>query len=128
AITEEAPLDKLLTKQGKAHEGFHADAGLGCFMDAATHRRYLKQVDDWYWEQPKGANYFQQVLAGEFETYSGSHPYSHAYGDWNNHVVDVTQGLNVMMFSTGWGHGYYPAYWGYADGEEAVELTIDFQI
>ncbi len=32
------------------------------------------------------------------------------------------------MFSSGWGDGYYPTYWGYNDNNETIELTIDFML
>ncbi|MEL6537670.1 MAG: DUF4241 domain-containing protein [Bacteroidota bacterium] len=127
AVTEDVPQDQLQTAQVGDYWGFSAEAGLGCFMDAATNARYVKKVDDWYYYE-QGRNYYEQILAGEFQAYSEGNPFAHTFSHWNSHVVEPSQGLNVMMFTSGWGSGYYPVYWGYGEGDEAVELTIDFLI
>lgn len=107
--------------------GFPVDAGLGCFVDKSTNELFIKRMHDLYKSNPE-SNYYDDVLAAEFGEYSGNHKYSRGGGDWNNHIVDKESGFNVIMFSSGWGDGTYPTFWGMNDKNEIVELTIDFLV
>ena len=77
-------------------------------------------------EKDEEANYYDEVLAEEFREYSGKNQFSRELGDWNDHHPDAESDNNVIMFASGWGDGYYPAYWGLNDNGDTVELTIDF--
>ncbi len=105
--------------------GFPVGAGLGCFVDESTNDLYLKMIDQFYSENPD-KNYYDDLLAKEFEEYSSKSEFSSEIGDWNNHIIDNQKKLNIIMFSSGWGDGYYPTYWGYDEIGSTIELTIDF--
>lgn len=125
AVSDDMNLEELTSLKENEYFGFPVDAGLACFLDASTNQIYSKKLDDYYANQPD-ANYYDDLLAKEFKEYSSYNKYSSKNGDWNNHIV--VKDLNVIMFSSGWGDGYYPTFWGYNDSKETVELTIDFMI
>ncbi|MFL9839310.1 DUF4241 domain-containing protein, partial [Flavobacterium sp. ST-75] len=72
------------------------------------------------------ANYYDEVLGEEFRQYSGKNSFSRELGDWNDHHPDKDSDNNAIMFASGWGDGYYPAYWGLDADGDAVELVVDF--
>lgn len=41
--------------------------------------------------------------------------------------MNVT-GLNVMIFSSGYGDGFYASYWGFDDTGSPVALVTDFRV
>jgi hypothetical protein len=127
ALTEDMKIEDLANLKEGQYFGFPVDAGLGCFLDAKTNLIYLNKMKEFYQKYPD-KNYYDDLLAAEFDTYSSSNKYSSDIGDWNNHVVDDKSDMNILMFASGWGDGYYPTYWGYNDKKEAIELTIDFLI
>ena len=127
AVTNDMKLEDLTTLKEGEYFGFPVDAGLACFIDVETNAKYLSKMNKFYKENPD-QNYYDDLLAEEFEKYSSGNKYSRDLGDWNNHVIDNASGLNTIMFASGWGDGYYPTYWGHNDSNETVELTIDFMI
>ncbi len=127
AVTNDIKIDVLSKLKDGEYFGFPVDSGLGCFTDEKTNEVFLSKISRFYSENPN-KNYYDDLLAEEFNKYSSKSKYSRDLGDWNNHILSNTSHLNVMMFASGWGDGYYPAYWGYDDKQETVELTIDFLI
>jgi siroheme synthase len=47
---------------------------------------------------------------------------------WANHVLDDETGLNIVLFSSGWGNGQYKTYWGLDARGAALCLMTDFQV
>lgn len=127
AVSDDMKIDDLTSLKEGEFFGFAVDAGLGCFLDEKTNRSYLRKLNRFYKETPE-KNYYDDLLASEFDKYSSGHKYSRDLGDWNNHIINDSSDLNIIMFASGWGDGYYPTYWGYNDKKESVELTIDFLI
>ncbi|TKG95191.1 DUF4241 domain-containing protein [Puteibacter caeruleilacunae] len=127
AITDDMKIEDLKDLKDDEYFGFSVDAGLGCFIDEKTNLKFIKEIDNFYKENPKG-NFYFDLLAKEFDTRSSGSKYLKDGCDWNNHVVDKETGVNVLMFSSGWGDGFYPTYWGHNSSKEIVELTIDFMI
>lgn len=125
AVTGDITIKDLETLKNDEFFGFPVDSGLGCFVDKVTNDLYNKLQDEFYKKNPNG-NYYDGILANEFKIYSSNNSYSDNIGDWNNHIVDKEKNLNMIMFSSGWGDGHYPTYWGFNQENELIELTIDF--
>ncbi|RYH12673.1 MAG: DUF4241 domain-containing protein [Alphaproteobacteria bacterium] len=100
--------------------GYGVDTGLGSYMDKAT--AALIDERDKAVQAEKGASYisyYDDVLFDELGP-NGDVPILHQ-------PVASKPG-NVAIFSSGWGDGFYPVYWGLdAEGRPIVLLT-DFQI
>src|SRR5690606_8708380 len=107
--------------------GFPVDSGLACFLDEETNASLNAKMDELQQKDPE-ANYYDEVLADEFKAYSSKNKFSRELGDWNDHRPDKESDNNVIMFASGWGDGYYPAYWGLDENGETIELVIDFLI
>lgn len=127
AITEGAKISQLKRLKADEYFGFPVDAGLGCFLDEKTNEVYERKCEEFERDNP-GKNYYVDILVEEFAENAKGSPYSSSFGDWNNHLVDEKDNLNIIMFSSGWGDGSYPTYWGTNDKNEIVELVIDFML
>jgi hypothetical protein len=104
--------------------GFGVDAGLGCFCDVQTQTRY-NQWDADFMKQNAGGNAYDDFFANEFQK-NAEHP--DYVADWLNFTVPGTADLNIVMFSSGFGDGFYPCYWGVTDNGEICSLVVDFQV
>ena len=127
ALRDDIKMENIADLKEDEYIGFPVDGGLGCFLDVKTNALYVYEFDSIY-EQYSDYKMYNDLLTEEFLNYSSNNRYSGEQGDWNNHIVDIKSGLNVIMFTSGWGDGIYPAYWGYNDKKETVELTIDFLV
>jgi len=107
--------------------GYGVDAGLACFTDATSMELFDKSMDDFYKNHPV-KNYYTDVLAPEFKVSSGDHPLSVPEGTWNNHFPVKGDDRNVVMFSSGWGDGTYPVYWGLDASGNITEMVTDFGV
>jgi hypothetical protein len=84
---------------------YEVDAGMGCFFD----RDATSVVDE------ATANaWLAAIEARRVDT-------------WTWHVTDLGK-ANLLMFSSGWGDGVYPSYWGLDARGEIVELVTDFEV
>jgi hypothetical protein len=84
---------------------YGVDAGTGCFFDVAARG----PVDD---ETAKA-----WLAAFDLD----------GQPTWGSHVADVGP-ANVVMFSSGWGDGFYTSYWGLDAADRVVELVTDFEV
>jgi len=125
AVTEDITPEELKDLNEDEFYGFPVDSGLACFMDAETNPVFIARMDSVQEGKPE-SNYYDEVLAEEFRAYSGKNNFSRELGDWNDHHPDKDSDNNIIMFASGWGDGYYPAYWGLNDNGETVELVVDF--
>lgn len=125
AITEDLTEEELNDLGEDEFYGFPVDSGIACFLDVETNPFYLSRIDKLQ-EKDGEADYYDEVLADEFSNYSGKNAFSRSLGDWNDHKPDEASDNNVIMFSSGWGDGYYPAFWGLNENGDNVELVIDF--
>jgi len=107
--------------------GFPVESGLAAFLDEETNAQFIAKMDALEEAKPD-ANYYDEVLAEQFRAYSGKNTFSRELGDWNDHRISDDTDNNVIMFASGWGDGYYPAYWGLNDNGDTIELAIDFLI
>lgn len=96
--------------------GYGVDAGLGCFMDAATAATLARVMNEV--EGPSG-NYYDDVLATEL---------SDVAKPWCDHHPVAADGANVVIAQSGWGDGMYSSHWGIDEGGDTVCLVTDFQV
>ncbi len=97
--------------------GYPVDAGTGCFMDADASRALLAPVAP----SAAGKDASDELLdvLDEHEVYTWS---------WADLTLDNTTGANVIVFSSGWGDGFYSSYWGYDAAGQRVTLVTDFGV
>ncbi|WP_330444060.1 DUF4241 domain-containing protein [Flavobacterium sp. C4GT6] len=127
AITDDITKEEMDELTDDEFFGFPVDSGLACFLDEETNAALNAKIDALQEKDPE-ANYYDEVLAEEFKAYSSKNKFSRELGDWNDHRPDRESDNNVIMFASGWGDGYYPAYWGLDESGETIELVIDFLI
>ena len=127
ALTEDITDDQIKNLQSGEFFGYGVDAGLGCFADSETNGVFNAAMDRFQKDNPNG-NYYDDLLALEFKTASGQHPFSREDGDWTNHFPNKGDNHNVVMFASGWGDGSYPTYWGTDSNGRIVELITDFMV
>ena len=105
--------------------GFGVDTGMGCVADKKTQDEYVK-----YWkklEEEEGADnpyddIFEELLE---ESFKKSPKYQRDCGDWTNFIIPDSD-LNIPVFASGWGDGYYPCYFGYDEKGELCGFYIHF--
>ena len=94
--------------------GYPVDAGTGCFMDgkaAALLAERMKSEDEYY-----------QTIIGDMEkTYV--HTWSYATVRPSPQHED-----NCVVFSSGWGDGFYASYFGYSAAGDVICLVTDFDV
>lgn len=127
AITEDLTEEELEELGEEEFYGFPVESGIACFLDEQTNAQLVAKMDAAEEKDPE-SNYYDEVLAAEFKEYSGKNKLSRDLGDWNDHHPDKESDNNVIMFASGWGDGYYPAYWGLNENGDTVELVLDFLI
>lgn len=127
ALTDDLTEEELNDLSQDEFYGFPVESGLASFMDEETGDEFIKKMDA-FEETSAEANYYDEILAEEFRTYSGKNNFSRELGDWNDHKISNDNDNNVIMFASGWGDGYYPAYWGLNENGDITELVIDFLI
>lgn len=127
ALTDDLTEEELNDLGDEEFYGFPVESGLACFLDEETNGQLIAKMDALQERDPE-ANYYDEVLAEEFREYSGKNNFSRELGDWNDHRPDKESDNNVIMFASGWGDGYYPAYWGLDEEGNTIELVIDFLI
>lgn len=104
-------LDEL--PEGRIY-GYGVDSGTGSFLDLEsaktlvhnfmTNDKYFDELNDNF-----GKNYIHTR-------------------SWVIYEADPEKKLNVAMFSSGYGDGFYPSYWGYASDNSVVCLVTDFGV
>lgn len=104
--------------------GFGVDAGMGCVADKKSQDEYSK-----YWKklEEEGADnpyddIFEELLEESFKNFP---KYQRDCGDWTNFIIPDTD-LNIPVFVSGWGDGYYPCYFGYDEKGELCGFYILF--
>jgi len=117
-----------LKEQGD-YFGFPVDAGLGGFFDLRSGVEYNKFLDEFIKNNP-GKNFYEDFFEAEFKKNSNKpNDFSDPddIGDWVNYQFPGTD-LNITIFHSGFGDGYYPAYWGIKNDGTVVSLVIDFHV
>lgn len=96
--------------------GYSVDSGIGGFMSSET-AQTMDRLDT---EDPK--EYERIMLREVMEQLEDS--YVHTYSTLNYTFGD--SGLNAAMFSSGFGDGVYPSYFGFGADDEICCLVTDF--
>lgn len=104
--------------------GFPVDAGLASFFDYKTGIEYQKFESDFAKSNPNG-NIYDDFFEIEFKKNSKNKNNPDEIGDWINYTFPNTE-LNIPMFQSGYGDGFYPAYWGIDEQGNVSSLVIDF--
>jgi hypothetical protein len=94
--------------------GYPVDSGTGCFVDLKAARVLDKRMS----EDP---DYFEQLLAAAKPVYVHTR-------DWADFPLEAETGMNVVFFSSGFGDGTYPSYWGYDGAGGLACLVTDFRV
>lgn len=105
--------------------GFGVDAGMGCIADIQTQQEYKK-----YWkkrcEEENDIDSYDDLFCDILcESYKENPKYQCQYGDWANWTVPGTDN-NILVFTSGWGDGVYPCYFGYDHNNEICGIYILF--
>lgn len=104
--------------------GFPVDAGLGGFMDAEAAQHYAHVRQAFQADRPNG-NLYTDLFEAEFTKNAAP---GRRDGDWINYRFPGRPDLNVVMFSSGYGDGVYPAYWGVSRNGGTVSLVADLHV
>jgi hypothetical protein len=91
--------------------GYEVDVGLGSFMDLEAARLLQANME--------ADDRFHDYI---FESVEENKP------EWANIPLSPAAGLNIAVFSAGFGDGSYLSYWGYGESKNVACLVTDFQI
>jgi len=98
--------------------GYGVNTGTGCFMDAEA-AIYLQAYEDKRYQEDNNF-YFYEEFAEALEQ-----NYKHTW-DWL--VTRFHDKVDIAMFTTGFGDGMYPSFWGLNENGEPACLVTDFLI
>ena len=94
--------------------GYGVDSGTGSFLDLETAKVLVHNF-------MTNENYFSELYEHFDKNYISTR-------SWVIYETDPGKKLNIAMFSSGYGEGYYPSYWGYANDSSVVCLITDFGV
>lgn len=95
------PGENIAELKGGKFFGYGVDSGMGCFVDADA---------------------FQGMSDEDIDARLEPLP----SGDWGELVLNPTTGASLVAFSSGWGDGAYPSYWGLDRNGDVAALVTDF--
>ena len=126
-----APGKKAMTLEKATMEftdsnGYFVDSGIGSFMDELTSHALAEVFAEFYRTRPTG-NYYTDVLAAEFKKNAISPHDPSDIGKWNLHYLPNSE-MNVAMFASGLGDGFFESFWGLDEDGEVIYLVTDFKI
>jgi len=108
--------------------GFGVDAGLGCFCDVQSQKYYNEWADELRTQDQYEDIVYNDFIAPGFKKNSKDPGNADEIGDWLNFNIPTHPDLNIIMFSSGYGDGSYPGYWGVTANGDICSLVIDFQV
>jgi uncharacterized protein DUF4241 len=116
AVSWTMALTERQDPSGLEHDGYFGygvDAGTGCFMDPVAGQLLAERMD-------REDEYFNVIIDGMETTYKDTR----SWLDWR---PSPERDENIICFSSGWGDGSYPSFFGFsADGRVCMLLTDFF--
>ncbi|WMW80897.1 DUF4241 domain-containing protein [Undibacterium cyanobacteriorum] len=109
ALVENQSVEKLGADE---FFGYGVDAGTGCFMDADAALLLQERMD-------QDEEYFEQIG----EQMDATYKYTRS---WASVLPSTASKANIVCFSSGWGDGCYPSFFGYSSDGKVVSLVTDF--
>jgi hypothetical protein len=97
---------------------YPVDSGTGSFMDAQTAEMVFEKIQK---SDHNGPEHLSNRLIKEMEKNRV------ASGDWANFRI-ADSGLNLVIFSSGFGDGGYRSYFGLDKDGQVTELITDFEV
>jgi hypothetical protein len=94
--------------------GYGVDSGTGCFMDPVAGRLHRARTD----EDPA---YDNAIIEDMDKSYSPTR----SWLDWR---PSPDHPENIICFSSGWGDGVYPSFFGLSDEASLTALVTDFLV
>lgn len=94
--------------------GYAVDAGTGCFMDEAASRLLMERMK-------ADEEYYQTLIDTMEKTYVTT-------WSWASVLLSERRAENCVVFSSGWGDGFYPSYFGFSAEGDVVCLVTDFDV
>lgn len=114
------PGQDINSLKGDEFFGYPVDAGLGCYMDADTYALIQEREKQVQAEKSSSdINYYDDVLATELQANND---------DYALHRPISGKRGNVAVFSSGWGDGFYPVFWGLDGSGRPLVLFTDFGV
>lgn len=112
-------------KTGKESYGdpasFEVFSATGCFLDERAGALLVRKERDDADSGELGFGYVEKLQealeANQVDLWS-----------WANHVLDPRTGLNLILFTSGWGNGRYSTSWGLDAHDRPVCLVTDYQV
>jgi len=108
-----APTDVDITPRRYGYT-YCVDSGTGCFMDADAVSHFAPICEDY--------DIRTDPIVAEMDKH-----YRYTWG-WANICVNEDTGTNIVAFSSGWGDGGYPSYFGYDENETILCLITEFGV
>lgn len=105
--------DPASFQQGEFY-GYAVDSGTGCFMDLDAAARLQDNMK-------RDPEYFEQIIEATRKEYVPTR-------SWTDFPLGGAGRLNVITFSTGFGDGTYPSYWGYDRRGNRACLVTDLDV
>ncbi|WP_405379092.1 DUF4241 domain-containing protein [Nonlabens sp. Asnod3-A02] len=117
ALTENENINEFKDKYD--YFGFPVDSGLGGLFDYQIWQEYQVFESDFYRINPN-KNLYDDILDKEFKKEANKN-------NWINFYIPNSKS-NITMYSSGYGDGTYPSFWGIDEKGEIVSLVIDFLV
>ena len=99
---------------GAGKSAWSVDAGTGCFMDPVAGQLLAARMD-------REDEYFNVILDELQRTYR----HTRSWLDWR---PSPEHDVNIICFSSGWGDGHYPSFFGFSSEGELCSVLTDFLI
>lgn len=97
--------------------GYGVNKGIGCFMDAEA-ALYLQAYEDQRYKEDNDFLY-EEFAEGLEQNYQHT---------WDRLVTRFYDKVDIAMFTTGFGDGMYPSFWGLDQNGKTACLVKDFLI